>query len=80
MAMRGQFKRTFVVGLTGATIASIGLFALSFTGGEIRDDGRAKLNATSDCVFDRQPIAWTFRSDLEVMAFNLPPVQSDNRE
>ena len=80
MALRGQFNRTFVVGLAGATIASLGLFALSLAGGEIRDEGRAKLKATSACVSGRQPIAGTFRSDIEVIAFNLPPIQFDNRE
>ena len=80
MALRGQFNRTFVVGLAGATIASLGLFTLSPAGGEIRDEGRAKLKATSDCVSGRQPIAGTFRSDIEVIAFNLPPIQFDNRE
>ena len=80
MALRGQFNRTFVVGLAGATIASLGLFTLSLAGGEIRDEGRAKLKATSDCVSGRQPIAGTFRSDIEVIAFNLPPIQFDNRE
>jgi hypothetical protein len=80
MVGRGQFNRTFVVGLTGATIASLGLFAISLAGGEIRDEGRAKLKATSDCVSGPQPIAGTFRSDIEVIAFNLPPMQFDNRE
>jgi hypothetical protein len=80
MALRGQFNRTFVVGLAGATIASLGLFALPFAGDEIRDEGRAKLKATSDCVSGRQPIAGTFRSDIEVIAFNLPPIRFDNRE
>jgi hypothetical protein len=80
MALRAQFNRTFVVGLAGATIASLGLFTLSRAGGEIRDEGRAKLKATSDCVSGRQPIARTFRSDIEVTAFNLPPIQFDKRE
>ncbi len=80
MVRRGQFNRTFVVGLAGATIASLGLFALSLAGGEIRDEGRAKLKATTDCVSGPQPIAGTFRSDIEVIAFNLPPIQFDNRE
>jgi hypothetical protein len=57
---------------------TIGLFALSLAGGEIRDEGRAKLKSTSDCVSGRQPIAGTFGS--EVIAFNLPPIQFDNRE
>ncbi len=80
MALRGQFNRTFVVGLAGATSASLGIFALSLASGEIRDEGRAKLKATSDCVSGRQPIAGTFRSDIEVIAFNLPPIRFDNRE
>jgi hypothetical protein len=80
MALRGQFNRTFVVGLAGTTIASLGLFTLSRAGGEIRDEGRAKFKATSDCVPGRQPIARTFRSDIEVTAFNLPLIQFDNRE
>ena len=80
MTLCGQFNRTLVVGLAGATIASLGLFALSLAGGEIRDEGRAKLKAASDCVSGRQPIAGTFRSDIEVIAFNLPPIQFDNRE
>ena len=80
MALRGQFNRTFVVGLAGATIASLGLFTLSCAGGEIRGEGRAKLKATSDCASGRQPIAGTFRSDIEVTAFNLPLIQFDNRE
>ena len=80
MALRAQFNRTFVVGLAGATIASLGLFALSRAGGEVGDDGRAKFKATSDCVSGRQQIAATFRSDVEVTAFNLPPIQLDNRE
>ena len=68
--LRGQFNRSFVVGLAGATIASLGLFALSRGGGEIRDEGRAKHQATSDCVSGQRPIAGTFRSDIEVVAFN----------
>jgi hypothetical protein len=80
MVVLGQLNRAFVVGLAGATIASLGLFTLSRAGGEIRDDGRGKLTATSDCVSGRQPIAGTFRSDIEVTAFNLPPIQFDNRE
>ena len=74
MTPRGQFNRTFVVGLAGATIASLGLFALSLAGGEIRDEGRAKLKSTSDCVSGRPPIAGTFRSDVEAITFNLPPI------
>jgi hypothetical protein len=80
MTLRGQFNRTLVVGFAGATIASLGLFALPLAGDEIRDEGRAKLKATSDCVSGRQPIAGTFRSDIEVIAFNLPPIRFDNRE
>jgi hypothetical protein len=80
MVPRGQSNRTFLVGLAGATIASLGLFALSLSGGEIRDEGRAKLKATSDCVSGPEPIAGTFRSDIEVLAFNLPPIQFDNHE
>ena len=80
MALRGQFNRTFVVGLAGATIASLGLFTLSRAGGEIRDERRAKLKATFDCVSGRQPIAGTFRSDIDAIAFNLPPIRFDNLE
>ncbi len=80
MVLRGQFNRTFVVGLAGATIASLGLFTLSPAGGEIRGTGRAKLKATSDCVSGRQQIAATFRSDINVTALNLPPIHVDNRE
>jgi hypothetical protein len=80
MALRGQFNRTFVVGLAGATIVSLGLFTLSRAGGEIGDGGRAKLKATSDCVSGRQPVAGTFRSDIDVVGFNLPPIEFDNRE
>jgi hypothetical protein len=80
MVIFGQLNRAFVVGLAGATIASLGLFTLSGAGGGIRDEGRAKLKATSDCGSGRQPFAGTFRSDIEVIAFNLPPIQFDNRE
>jgi hypothetical protein len=80
MGMFGQLNRSFVVGLAGATITSLGLFTLSRAGGEIRDDGRSKLTATSDCVSGRQQIATTFRSDIEVTALNLPPIQFDKRE
>jgi hypothetical protein len=80
MALRGQFNRTFVVGLAGATIASLGVFALSRAGGEIRDEGRAKLKATSGCLSGRQPIAVTVRSDNEVIAIDFPPIQFDNSE
>jgi len=73
MTPRGQFNRTFVVGLAGATIASLGLFALSIPGGEIRDEGPAKLKSTSDCVSSRPPIAGAFRSDLEMIAPNFAP-------
>lgn len=69
MALRGQFNRAFLVGLAGATIAGLGLFTLSRSGGEIRDEGRAKLKATSDCVSGPQPIVGTFRSDVQVIAF-----------
>ena len=74
MTPRGQFNRTFVVGLAGATIASLGLFALSIPGGEIRDEGRTNLNSTTDCVSNRPPIAGAFRSDLEMIAFNFSPI------
>jgi hypothetical protein len=74
MTPRGQFNRTFVVGLAGATIASLGLFTLSRAGGEIRDEGLAKLKVASDCVSGRQRIAGTFGPDTEVIAFNLPPI------
>jgi hypothetical protein len=80
MVIFGQLNRAFVVGLAGATIASLGLFTLSRAGGEIRDEGRAKLNATSDCGSGRQQIAATFHSDIEMTAFNLPRIQFDNRE
>jgi hypothetical protein len=80
MVIFGQLNRSFVVGLAGATITSLGLFTLSRAGGEIRDEGRARLNATSDCVSGRQQIATTFRTDIEATAFNLPPIQFDNRE
>jgi hypothetical protein len=80
VVLRSQFNRSFVVGLAGATIASLGLLTLSRAGGEIGDDGRAKLNATSDGLSGRQKIARTFRSDIEVTAFNLPPIQFGNRE
>ncbi len=73
MARRGQFNRTFVVGLSGATIASLGLLALSLAGGEIRDEGRAKLNSTFDCVSGLPPVAGAFRSDLEMIASNFSP-------
>ena len=71
MALGGQFNRTFVVGLVGATIVTLGLFTLSRVGGEIGDDGRAELKTTSDCVSGREPIAGTIRSDIEMIAFNL---------
>jgi hypothetical protein len=80
MTLRAQLNRTFVVGLAGATIASLGLFTLSRSAGEIRDDGRAKLNSTSDRFSARQRIAATFRSDIEVTAFNLPTIQFGHRE
>jgi hypothetical protein len=80
MTPRGQFNRTFVVGLAGGTIASLGLFALSLAGGEIRDEGRTKLTSTSDCVSGRPPIAGAFHSDLEMIASNLSPILFDNGE
>jgi len=80
MVIFGQLNRSFVIGLAGATIVSLGLFTLSRAGGEIRDEGRTKLTATSDCISGRQQIATTFRSDIEMTAFNLPPIQFDNRE
>ena len=43
--------------------ASLGLFTLSPGGGGIRDEARAKLKGTSDCVSSRQPIAKTFGSE-----------------
>jgi hypothetical protein len=79
MALHGQFFRNIVVGLAGATIACLGFFTLSRAGGEIRDEGLAKLKATSDCVSGRQPIAEGFSSDIDVIAFTLPPIQLDNR-
>jgi hypothetical protein len=80
VVLRDQYNRTVAVGLAGATIASLGLFALSDGGGVIRDAGRAKLKATSDRVSGRQPIAATFRSEIGAISFNLPPIQFDNRE
>jgi hypothetical protein len=76
MVIFGQLNRSFAIGLAGAAITSLGLFTLSRADGEIRDDGRAKLMATSDCVSGRQRIAATFPSDIEVTAFNLPPINS----
>ncbi len=78
--LHGQFNRTFVVGLAGATIASLGLFTLSRAGGEIRDEGRGKLTATSECFAGRQPIGGDLRSDIEMIAFDLPPIEFDIRE
>ena len=80
MALRSQFNRTFVVGLAGATTASLGLLALSLAGSEIRNVGSAELKATSDCVQGRQSIAGTFGSGIDAIAFNLPPIQVGNRE
>ena len=74
MTPRGQFNRTFVVGLAGAAIASLGLFALSLAGGEIRDEERAKLKSTSDCVSSRLPIAGAFRSGLQMIASNFSSI------
>ena len=74
MTPRGQFNRTFVVGLAGATIASLGLFALSIPGGEIRDEGCTELKSTSDCVSNRPPIVGAFRSDLEMIASNFSTI------
>ena len=76
-ALHGQFNRTFLVGLAGASIASLGLFTLS-RAGELRDEGRAELKAASDRVSGRQPIARIFRSDIEVIAFNLPQIRFIN--
>ena len=73
IALRGQFNRTFIVGLAGATIASLELCAFSLAAREIADEGRAQLKSTSDCVSGRQPITGTFRSDIEMIASNLPP-------
>ena len=39
VVLRGQFNRTFVVGLAGGTIASLELLALLPAGSEIRDGG-----------------------------------------
>jgi hypothetical protein len=58
----------------------LGLFTLSRAGGEIKDEGGGKLKATSNCVTGRPRIATTFRADREATAFNLPPIQFDNRE
>ena len=76
-ALHGQFSRTFLVGLAGATIASLGLFTRS-RAGELRDEGRAELKAASDRVSGRQPIASAFRSDIEGIAFNLPRIRFSN--
>ena len=76
-ALHGQFNRTFLVGQAGATIASLGLFTLS-RAGELRDEGRAEFKAASDRVSGRQPIARTFRSDIEVIAFNSPRIRFSN--
>ena len=76
-ALRGQFNRTFLVGLAGATIASLALFTLS-RAGELRDEGRAEFKAASDRVSGRQPIARTLHSDIEVIAFNLQQIRFGN--
>ena len=39
-----------------------------------------ELKGTSDCFSGRQPIAKAFRSDIEGIAYNLPPIQFGNRE
>ena len=80
MVIFSQLNRSFVVGLAGATITSLGLFTLSRADGEIRDNGRTKLTATSGCISGRQQIATTFPSDIEMTALNLPPIQFENHE
>jgi hypothetical protein len=78
--LRAPFNRAFVAGLAGATIASLGLFALSRAGGDFGDGTGAKLDAAVNRVSGRQPIATTFRSDIDVIAFGLPPLQFDKPE
>ena len=55
-ALHGQFNRTFVVGLAGATIASLGLFTLSRAAANQRRGARQtqggvrlRLRSTTDC-------------------------------
>jgi hypothetical protein len=74
-ARHGQFNRTFFVGLTGAAMASLGLFALS-RAAELTDQGRAEFKAASG----RQPLARAFRADVEVVAFNLPQIRFRNAQ
>jgi hypothetical protein len=74
-ALHGQFNRTFLVGLAGTS--NLGLFAL-LRAGELRDEGRAEFKAASDRVSGRQPIARTFRSDIEVVAFDFPQIRFRN--
>jgi hypothetical protein len=58
-------------------MASLGLFALS-RAGELRDGGRAEFEAASDRLSGRQPIARTFRPDVEVVALSLPQIRFRN--
>ena len=75
----GQFIRTFVFGLAGATTATLGLFAQSLADDEISDEGRG--NSRRHQLRLRPTTDWReFPSDLEVIAMNLPPIQFDNRE
>ena len=80
VAMGGQFNRTFVVGVAGATIVSLGLFVLSRAAARSEMTGAPNSTRSRTAFLANNLLHGLSRSDIELIAFNLPPIQVDNRE
>jgi hypothetical protein len=78
MVLTAQFRRAFVIGALGASIATIGTFAASSARAENSDDARAILKAMSDYIAGQKSIAATFNSDIEVITPDLQKIQFDS--
>ena len=72
MAPRGQFNSNFVVGLWAqrSQVLDFSHYHLQ-AANQMRG---ARNSSTSDCISVGPAIAGAFRSDLEVIAFNLSPI------
>ena len=76
MVLSVQFRRARAVGLLGATIASVGIFAASHARADSGDDARAILKAMSDYVSSQKSIAATFNTDIEVITPDLQKIRA----
>jgi hypothetical protein len=71
-------RRAFAIGLLGATMAILAIFAASRARADNGDDARKILKAMSDYVSGQKSIAATFNTDIEVITPDLQKIQFDS--